>query len=141
MEKAKKKGDILEMILSGERITKKIKTKRGTFVMVFPLPRDLKAIEVDVARSIEGLPSESFTKSQMASFRAYATLDHLITDGPEWWKQMDSAEDCPDDALITHLYGRYLRLYQTTQKSISESKFNGDDGVGKTGNALEIVGN
>ena len=135
------KRDILEMILSGERITKQMKTKRGIFVMAFPLPRDLRAIEVDVARWIDGLPSESFTKSQMASFRAYATLDRLITDGPEWWKKMDSAEDCPDDELITHLYGRYLRLYQSTQKSISESKFNGDDGVGRTRNASEVVDN
>ena len=127
-----KKKDVLEVILSGERIVRNIKTKRGTFIMTFPLPRDLREIEVEVARMTEGLPAASFTREQMANFRAYSTLDHVITDGPEWWKKLDSAEDCPDDELITHLYGRYLRLYQSTQKSITQSKFNGDDGVGKS---------
>ena len=109
------KKDVLEMILGGERITKKLKTKRGTFAMTFPLPRDLREIEVGVAKMLEGSPVASFSKEQLASFRAYATLDKVIIDGPEWWNKLDSSEDCPDDELITHLYGRYLRLYQSTQ--------------------------
>ena len=140
MEKKEKK-DVLEMILSGERITRKVKTKRGMFVITFPLPRDLREIEVEVARKTEGLPAASFTKEMIASFRAYATLDLLIIDSPEWWKKMDSAEDCPDDEFITRLYGRYLHLYKSTQKSIDQSKFDGDDGIGKSKNAGKAMGN
>lgn len=137
----KKKRDILEVILNGERITKKVQTKRGTFVITFPLPKDLREIEVEVARMLEGLPVTSFPKEQMAMFRAYATLDHVITDSPEWWKKMDSSEDCPDDELITHLYGRYLRFYKSTQESIDRSRFNGDDGIGRTENTNKAVDN
>jgi len=136
-----KKRDILEIILSGERIVKKFKTKRGTFVMTFPLPRDLREIEVEVARMTEGLPVASFTREMIASFRAYATLNHVITDSPEWWKNLESAEDCPDDEFITRLYGRYLHLYKSTQKSIDQSKFDGDDGIGKSKNAGKAMGN
>ena len=109
--------------------------------MTFPLPRDLREIEVEVARMTEGLPAASFTREQIANFRAYATLDRVITDSPEWWKKLESAEDCPDDELITHLYGRYLRLYQSTQKSITQSKFDGDDGIGKSKSAGKTMGN
>lgn len=128
------KRDILELILSGERITKKVKTKRGIFVIKFPLPRDLRVVEVRVAEMVEGRPISSFTTDQISNFRAYATLDSMIVDSPEWWKKMDSSEDCPDDDLIMTLYGRYLRFYRETQKIINNSKFNGEFEGSRTGN-------
>jgi hypothetical protein len=136
----KEAKDVLELILSGERVTKQVKTKRGTFTIAFPLPRDLRNIEVAVARMMEGLPADSFSKEQIASFRAYATLERVIVDSPGWWQKLDSPEDCPDDKLIAFIYGRYLLLYQSTQKSIGKSGFGGDDGVGKPKGKIETVG-
>ena len=129
-----KKKDVLELILSGESITKKTKTKRGTFTIKFPLPRDLRSIEVRVAEMLNGKPITSFTTTQIGNFRAYATLDKVIVDGPDWWKKLDSCEDCPDDALIMTLYGRYLRIYQNTQESIAKSRFEGRTGSSESGN-------
>jgi len=134
------KKDALELILSGERLTKKVKSKRGIFVIAFPLPKDLRKIEINVARMMDGLAAKSFDRTQIASFRAYATLDEVILDGPEWWNKLESSEGCPDDELITYLYGRYLRFYQSTQKAINESGYGRDDGVGKSKTKSEVVG-
>lgn len=135
------KKDALEKILSGERISCKIKTKRGIFVINYPLPRDLRKIEVSVARMLDGMSESSFSKQQIASFRAYATLDEVILESPEWWDNLESAEDCPDDDLITRLYARYLRLYKKVQESIAGSGFDGSSGIGKSKNEDEIVVN
>ena len=108
--------------------------------MAFPLPRDLRNIEIAVARMIEGLPADSFSKEQIANFRAYATLEKVLVDSPKWWQKLDSPEDCPDDELIKFLYGRYVRLYKSTQKSIGKSGFSGDDGVGKPKEKAEALG-
>jgi len=134
------KKDVLELILSGERLTKKVKSKRGIFVIAFPLPKDLRKIEVNVARMMDGLAANSFDRTQIASFRAYATLDEVILDAPEWWNKLESSENCPDDELITYLYGRYLRFYQSTQKAINESRYARNDGVGKPKTKTEILG-
>ena len=128
-----KKKDVLELILSGENLTKKTKTKRGTFTIRFPLPRDLRVIEVKVAEMLDGKPLDSFSTSQVGNFRAYATLNRVIVDGPDWWKKLDSSEDCPDDILITTLYGRYLRFYHNTQESINKSGYEGGIGTGESG--------
>ncbi len=128
-----KKKDVLELILSGENLTKKTKTKRGTFIIRFPLPRDLRAIEVRVAEMLDGKPVNSFSTSQVGNFRAYATLDQVIVDGPDWWKKLDTCEDCPDDVLITTLYGRYLRFYHSTQESINKSGYEGGIATSESG--------
>lgn len=133
------KKDALERILSGERISCKVKTKRGIFIINYPLPRDLRKIEVSVARMLDGMSESSFSKGQIASFRAYATLDEVIIEAPEWWDNLESAEDCPDDDLITKIYARYLRFYKKVQESIIESGFNGGSGISKSKNKDEIV--
>lgn len=125
------KRDVLEFLLKGERLTKKIVTKRGTFVIAFPLPKDIREIEVVVASRLDGTPIEAFTKDSIANFRCYATLDAVIVDAPGWWNELASAEDCPDDALVLEIYRGYLQFYQQTQQRISRSKFRGSSEVGK----------
>ncbi len=121
----KKKG-VLELILSGERLTKKVSTKRGIFVIGFPLPRDLREIEIAIAGMLENNSIESFSNEQISNFRAYATLDKMIINAPGWWNKLNSSEDCPDDKLIMNLYRRYLRFYGETQELINKSGFNGE---------------
>ena len=132
-EEVKEKGkeDVLEFLLKGERLTKKIVTKRGTFVIAFPLPKDIRDIEVTVANRLDGTPIAAFTSDSIANFRCYATLDAVIVDAPDWWDKLTSAEDCPDDALVLEIYRGYLQFYQQTQQRISRSKFRGSSAVGK----------
>lgn len=126
-----KKKDPLEMILNGEAITKTISTKRGKFTIALPLPRDIREIEVEVAGKLNGLPMNSFSIDSISNFRAYSTLDRVITDAPEWWEEMESSEECPDDDLVAELYRGYLQFYRTSQKNISKSRFRGKSEVGK----------
>lgn len=131
MKNREKEKDPLEMILDGELIKKEIVTKRGKFVIALPLPRDIREIEVEVAFKLNGCPISSFDKAAVSNFRCYATLDKVIVESPEWWEDLESSEECPDDDLITHLYGEYLRHYNEVQKQISKSKFRGKPEVGK----------
>ncbi len=135
-----KKKDPLELILNGEVIKKTFTTKRGKFTLALPLPRDIREIEVEVASRMQGLPASAFQLDSVANFRAYATLDRVVVEAPQWWEDLESSEDCPDDELITDLYRRYLRFYKETQREISNSKYRGGPKVGKVRNKNEIVG-
>ncbi len=136
-----RKKDVLERILKGERITEEIKTKRGKFVIALPLPKDIRAIEVEVARKMEDMPESQFQRDTIANFRAYATLDTIIIESPEWWNNLESSESCPDDALIMQLYREYLRLYRETQRGIDRSRFRGNSEVGKVRTKNKTMGN
>ena len=133
------KTDPLEILLSGERLTKTEKTRRGEFVLAFPLPSDLRRIEVRVAGMLEGQPASSFPPATLANFRAYATLDVVIVNAPEWWEDMESPEQCPDDELVTDLYGRYLRFYRETQRILTRGRSGLSVGKIKRKNKAEVV--
>jgi len=136
-----RKKDVLERILKGERITQEIKTKRGKFVIALPLPKDIRAIEIEVARKMEGLPESQFQREVVANFRAYATLDTVMVESPDWWNDLESAEDCPDDALIMDIYRRYLQFYRETQRRIDKSRFHGNSEIGRVRTKDKTVGN
>ena len=123
----KENDDILLRILSGREVVDKVRTKRGNFSIKYPLPYDLRSIEVTLAKRISGMPEESFDRNQMGEFRAYAVLDHVVVDAPEWWMNLESSEFCPDYDLITKLYRRYLQLRKKIQRKITDSTFRGDD--------------
>ncbi|RLE46002.1 MAG: hypothetical protein DRJ31_10545, partial [Candidatus Methanomethylicota archaeon] len=134
------KKDVLESILNGEQITEEIKTKRGVFVIALPLPKDIRNIEIEIARRLDGYPENQFSSDMLMKFRVYASLDTVIIKAPDWWNKLESAEDCPDDSLISFLYRRYLRFYQETQKKIEKSHFNGTAKIGKARIKTETVG-
>jgi len=130
-DEKKAKVDLLETLLSGKLVTETVETRYGTFVITLPLPKDIRDIEITVAARLGGQPVAAFTAETLANFRCYATLDAVVSDAPEWWKKLESAEDCPDDDLVLELYRRYLRFYVQTQKHISKSRFRGTHRVGK----------
>ena len=140
-EEEERKEDVLELLLSGERVTEQIETKRGTFVIVLPLPRDVRIIEVLVAERLNGQPISAFTADTLSLIRAYATLDTIVVESPEWWRKLRSAEDCPDDTFIIGLYRGYLRFYNQTQERITKSRFGGDTKIGKVRAKAESVDN
>jgi hypothetical protein len=125
----KDETDPLEHILNGGRLTKTFKTKRGEFIMAFPLPSDLRAIEIDVAGMLDGNPQTSFNPNILADFRAYATLRRMITNAPEWWNNLQDPEQCPDTPFVIDLYGRYLRFCKETREAVAKSSYRGTVGV------------
>jgi len=132
--------DILEQILEGKETIQEIKTNRGSFTISYALPRDLRKIEIEIARRMGGESESSFTPVQITNFRAYATLDYVITKAPEWWDKLESAEDCPDDDLIIQLYRGFLQFHKKTQKEISKSRFGRASGRSGSDNKNETVG-
>ncbi|MAH44793.1 hypothetical protein CMI37_03140 [Candidatus Pacearchaeota archaeon] len=140
MARKTKKVDPLRQLLEGKRITKTVKTRRGSFEIEFPSPAALRQIEVRVAQMMAGSPAASFPEDTVRSFRVYATLDEVIVDSPEWWSNLESSEDCPDNALVGDLYRRYVRLYSDTQQALSTGKHDNGVGGGVAGSEDAAVG-
>ena len=133
-------NDPLEAIINGDRLSTDVTTRRGKFTLAFPLPKDLRRIEVTVASRLEGQPSSTFSDDTIQKIRVYATLDAVIVDAPEWWDGLDSAEDCPDDDLIVELYRRYLRHYGQTQEALGRGgKLRGSVGKIESKDPAEAV--
>lgn len=140
-DKQELENDYFEKIINGSKITEEVDIEgRGKFTIAFPLPSDLNAIEVDVAKMLEGQPIESFSKITVGNFRVYATLDKLVK-GPKWWENLESSDRCPDSKVIEILYRRYLRFYNKVSSSIENSRLDSDIGKLKTKNEDEVVDN
>ena len=127
------KTDLLDLILSGQRLQEVVSTRRGEFVINFPLPSDQREIELEVADMLGGRPVASFTGDALANFRAYATLKKVIAKAPKWWSKLKSPEECPDVDLTAELYRRYLRFHQTTQKALADGESRSEAGVVQPG--------
>jgi len=135
----KREKDPFELILKGERITITKRTRRGEFKIAFPLPSDLRQIDILVAERLDGKPISSFSESSISNIRAYATLDVIIVSAPKWWEKLDSSEQCPDDDLVRSLYRSYLRHYAKIQKLLSDGRFGKDVGQIDVGEETETV--
>lgn len=137
--KERKGKDPFNFLLSGKKLTRKLKTHRGVFTITFPLPSDLRKIEYRLADMLDGRSVTSFTSRALSDMKAYATLDVVITDGPAWWKALEAADQCPDDSLIEKLYRGYLRHYRKVQKALSSDEPGEDVGDDILGDSTENV--
>ncbi len=128
--------EIFEKLLNGEPITEEIHTPRGSFTIKFPVGADFVEIDRKKAQFRNNIPAEFFDKQSERNMQAYATLDHVVIDGPEWWKKLKSALYCPDADLVVELYRGYLQSTSETQRliTISCGRDNGGPGTGKDQN-------
>jgi len=112
-------NDLLEKLLSGEDITETLETKRGTFVMKYPLPRVFRQVQILLSQRFPNVDLGNLPEKSWRFYEMYATLDLVIVQAPQWWDDLNSSEDCPDDALVLDLYRRYLRFYGEVQDKIA----------------------
>lgn len=132
-------ADLFEMILNGKVPKETVQTRRGKFVIRFPLPHELREIELALAVMLQGQPVSAFSNGMLLNFRVYATLDKVLVEVPAWWKKMEGAEKCPDDALITELYRRYLQFYSEIQDRLAGRPAREKTGEGTADNKDEAV--
>ena len=137
--KETKKRDPMEMLLKGEKITFTKATRRGKFTIQFPLPSDLRRIELLLSEMLQGKPIDSFTKQAIADMRVYATLDIVVVDSPDWWKQLVSSEKCPDNELVSELYRSYLRFYGKVQTLMADGTSQGSPAEGLSDDVDEAL--
>lgn len=110
-------GNVVERILRGEDVIEDVETAWGTFSIRFPLPRTLREIQVLLSTRLAG---QNLPHNVRLNYEVYATLDVVVVDSPEFWKNLGSSEDCPYDDLVSLLYRRYLRFYSEVQAHIRE---------------------
>ena len=132
----------LQKLLSGQDIFNTVETRRGVFTMKFPRPRVLRQIQVLLAQRFEGVDLGKLPEKQVRNFEIYATLDVVVVKAPQWWDDLESSEDCPDDKLIVDLYRRYLRFYNRVQSEMSGGDQGPEEGPaeGSPGGEEETVG-
>jgi hypothetical protein len=111
-------NDTLKRLLSGEDLFDTIDTVRGQFTLKFPRPRVLRQIQVLLSQRFADADLSKMAPATLRFYEIYATLDVIIVKAPQWWDDLDSSEDCPDDKLIGELYRRYLRFYNRIQSEI-----------------------
>ncbi|RDE12116.1 MAG: hypothetical protein C4K49_10565 [Candidatus Thorarchaeota archaeon] len=111
-------NETLKKLLSGEDLFETVETDRGTFTIKYPRPKVLRQIQVLLAQRFDDVNLGNIAPSTLRFYEIYATLDIVIVKAPQWWDDLDSSEDCPDDKLIGDLYRRYLRFYNRIQSEI-----------------------
>lgn len=132
----KKAIKYVEVLLSGKKVTEKIKYADFEFTVAYPLPFDLIEIDQKIAEYCKGLSPKDFTPKALYSFEVYATLDKIVVDGPEWIKTLESWDKCPFDALVTYLYRRWLRFYNEVRIYLTPSILHTSDGRGDTSSPI-----
>lgn len=111
-------NETLKKLLSGEDIFETVNTERGQFVIKYPRPRVLRQIQVLLSQRFADVDLGKIAPSTLRFYEIYATLDIVVVKAPQWWDDLESSEDCPDDKLIGELYRRYLRFYNRVQSEI-----------------------
>lgn len=114
-------NELMEKLLKGEEIFETVETDRGTFKIKYPRPRLLRTIQILLADRFMGQNLNNIPENTVRNHEVYATLDMVVVEAPEWWDKLETSEDCPDDALISELYRRYLRFYRKIQQKIGNS--------------------
>jgi len=122
-------NDTLQKLLSGEDIFETVETERGQFVLKYPRPRVLRQIQVLLASRFANVDLSKLPSQTVRYYEIYATLDVVVVKAPQWWDDLDSSEDCPDDKLIAELYRRYLRFYNRIQSEIGGAGAGSGDSV------------
>jgi hypothetical protein len=129
-------GEVMSKLLSGEDIYEVVKTKRGAFRMVYPRPRLLRAADMLLSDRFNNIDLNKLPSTSIRQHEVYCILDVVIVEGPRWWEELDSSEDCPDEELITELYRGYLRFHNKVQQKISTGGER--SGSGNTGKSSGI---
>jgi hypothetical protein len=112
--------DIMEALLSGKSIEQKLKSSRGEFTARYPLGRERLKIDKLKALRRGGIPASSFDEFAEFNNNSYSTLDVVIIDGPEWYKNAKSKnpdgwswEAVPDEYFVVELFN-LVRSFRTT---------------------------
>ena len=125
----KEMNETLKKLLSGEDIFETIDTERGQFTIKFPRPRVLRQIQVLLSQRFQGVDLGNMPEKTVRFYEIYATLDIVVVKAPQWWDDLDSSEDCPDDKLVSDLYRRYLRFYNRIQAEIDGAPAGSGEGA------------
>jgi hypothetical protein len=114
-----KPQDIMEALLSGKAIEKKIETSRGKFTARYPMGRERLRIDQLKAVRRGGIPASSFDEYAEFNNNVYSTLDVVIVDGPDWYLKAKtknpegwSWEEVPDEHFIVELFN-LVRSFRT----------------------------
>lgn len=132
--------DLFERIINGEDIVEEVQTKRGTFKIKFPLGSDFIEITKRKYEYLGDLDPKKLSREEMIDIDAYATLDVVIVDSPEWWKKLKNSSKCPDPSIIVELYRGFLRHYGEIQKLIHGGGDNESNRKPKSKKPTEDVG-
>lgn len=137
--------DLFAVMLEGKAVTKTVETARGVFKIKYPTGRDRVHIDQLKAVRRNGLPASAFDVSALYNNEVFSTLDVVVIDGPDWWKDVRSKdnewswEECPDEELIIELYRQVDSFRTSVQERIRQSRSPGSIEIDKAASVPEAV--
>ncbi|MDR2193463.1 MAG: hypothetical protein LBP19_03215 [Treponema sp.] len=129
------KDDFFTKMVMGKDVTEEIETRRGTFKVKYPKPKDMIAIGKIAAYRRDYKPVEAFDLAGENENIMAATLDVVVVSGPEWYENAKkvnkffSFTEVPSRAFLAELYGKAYSFRRKVEECLSE-------GEGPTGGRL-----
>lgn len=115
-------NDVLWALLHNKDVTRSIETKRGTFKVKYPTPADNARINRLVAQHKQGLPVHSYDENVQFDHLVWATLDVIVIERPDWARDFESFQSCPDNKLVADLFSRSFQFREDIRAAIDESR-------------------
>ncbi|WCL51522.1 hypothetical protein [Leptospira sp. GIMC2001] len=91
------------------------------FAGEYPLPRDTRQIDVEVAQNLGGVPLHSVPQDTYFYERTCAELQHVIKDYPEELRDTQFI-DYPDPEFIVNLFNEYRKKRDSWIKGLKKNQ-------------------
>jgi len=135
-------------LLSGQTVTETVKTSRGEFTVKYPKQKDVISIGRIAAYLRGGIPAMNFDAASDYEILKCATLDVMISDGPDWYKNAGKRDkkfswrDVPDAHFTDEVYAKALQFRQRVQGQLAgNEEFTAEKPIGEdTGGVSADVG-
>ncbi|GHU65078.1 hypothetical protein FACS189447_03370 [Spirochaetia bacterium] len=121
----KDKDDLFTQMILGKDVISEADTSRGKFMVKYPKQRESLSIGKLMAFRRNGLPVESFDAMTEKINLIVSTLDVLVVDGPEWYKNAKATNksfsfmEVPDEQFLEELYQKAYYFRSEVHKSLN----------------------
>lgn len=114
--------DAKEFLFSKEKREKQVTVEKESFTLTAITSREQKQIARKCSLEQNGLPANSFSGQDQYIFARDAALDVCIVAAPDWWENLEGAEDCPNEDLKDALYDELQKWTSKYQKELKKNK-------------------
>jgi|WetSurMetagenome_2_1015567.scaffolds.fasta_scaffold110623_2 hypothetical protein len=114
--------DIIEKLLSGNSVTKKIDTCYGEFEFRYPSGSDSINIARRRSEYMGDHPQDTFDSGMLYQFQKWATLDVLVSKVPEKFKNVSTWADFPDQETADEVFNTGITFCSEIRGKIKNNR-------------------
>lgn len=91
------------------------------FAGMFPLPRDIREIDIIISRNLGGQPLHSIPQATYQYETICTELEYVLQDRPESWRDISFIE-CPDPDLVIAIFNEYRKKKDSWKEGLKKNK-------------------